>query len=326
MKSSEIPFDIERGAAKYFHGRDEQLEVFQKALIKTKIKKEGSSILIQGPPGVGKTALLEQFKKIVIGEKWQVVSLDFDALYDRNELFHQIIQKSNQHDLEKSFGLDLKIIKTGIIQKQSQITNHLNRELVRHAPTLFVLDEAQAIAKLSDEKKKIVNFLSQYHNFKTEQGFVFGGLGMTKQILKDYGISRFNPGSVHHLERINRYAERRIIRDWLLKELDIQGNIIPLIDQIIKRTDGWPRHVTSYCHSICNQLQKNEQLTKQKIQWILKEGDDLKQIYYDQRFEGIEKEHCKIIAKTIQQLPNMFSKRQILEAFCEHTDLKTAEY
>ena len=56
--------DIEdRGPARYFHGRGEILGSFMRQLRRAKATNGGTIILVQGPPGAGKTALLEECKK-----------------------------------------------------------------------------------------------------------------------------------------------------------------------------------------------------------------------------------------------------------------------
>lgn len=63
MNSKHHPFTIERSSAKYFHGREEELNLFEGLLHETVYKRIGCSLLIQGPPGVGKSVLLDQCKQ-----------------------------------------------------------------------------------------------------------------------------------------------------------------------------------------------------------------------------------------------------------------------
>ncbi|MCY3997753.1 MAG: ATP-binding protein [Flavobacteriaceae bacterium] len=51
-----------RGKAEYFHGREKEQAFFKNALKKTRSRGVGTSFLVQGSPGVGKTALLEKCK------------------------------------------------------------------------------------------------------------------------------------------------------------------------------------------------------------------------------------------------------------------------
>jgi len=70
--SSYVPdFYDDRGPAKYFHGRHRILGNFLKLLKKSVNEKGGSTFLIQGAPGAGKTALLinvRNWQKIMVGK------------------------------------------------------------------------------------------------------------------------------------------------------------------------------------------------------------------------------------------------------------------
>ena len=59
--STEIADD--RGETKYFHGREKEVGGFLKKLSESKDRKTGPIFLVQGPPGVGKTALLGECRK-----------------------------------------------------------------------------------------------------------------------------------------------------------------------------------------------------------------------------------------------------------------------
>ena len=65
----------DRGAAKYFHGRETILSEFQKLLADSRKSKGGTTFLIQGPPGVGKTALLAKCWDLAEELKWEVRNL-----------------------------------------------------------------------------------------------------------------------------------------------------------------------------------------------------------------------------------------------------------
>ncbi len=52
----------DRGPAKYFHGRKQVLSDFNELMERAVQAKSGTTFLIQGAPGAGKSALLEECK------------------------------------------------------------------------------------------------------------------------------------------------------------------------------------------------------------------------------------------------------------------------
>jgi len=61
---------IDRGATPYFHGRLDILTDFRKILSYVQASRKGTIYLIYGAPGSGKSALLDECKKIAIDEDW----------------------------------------------------------------------------------------------------------------------------------------------------------------------------------------------------------------------------------------------------------------
>ena len=76
----------DRGIARYFHGRVQELDKFQKRLAHAVARNSGTIFLIQAPLRSGKTALLHGCKEMARDEGWQVVQPPKGALWEYNEL------------------------------------------------------------------------------------------------------------------------------------------------------------------------------------------------------------------------------------------------
>ncbi len=76
------PATLERGEARYFHGRVKILDDFKELLGRAKEGKSGTSILIQAAPGAGKTALLHECARIAEANNWTVSNLRAKNLWD----------------------------------------------------------------------------------------------------------------------------------------------------------------------------------------------------------------------------------------------------
>ena len=80
--SSDPPsgFIPDRGPARYFHGRKKIRRDFRELLRYASQKTWGTTFLIQGAPGVGKTALLEEIASDALEDQWDVVDINLDDL------------------------------------------------------------------------------------------------------------------------------------------------------------------------------------------------------------------------------------------------------
>ncbi len=87
--------------AEFFHGRQEPLEAFDQLVVKAEREKSGMIFLVQGALGVGKTAFLEECKKRISKETWDVVWCDPDVLWDVHEL-RKSLRCGDQIQLVKS--------------------------------------------------------------------------------------------------------------------------------------------------------------------------------------------------------------------------------
>ncbi|MCY4298833.1 MAG: ATP-binding protein [Flavobacteriaceae bacterium] len=323
---------IERDKAKYFHGRKEELKQFKFLLDLSKKRGIGSSFLIQGAPGVGKSALIHECEEIARKLKWNVVKLGIRSLSNETDLFNHITKNTNPKEIIKSQGVNFQVWKASIQTKSREEIDYVNEDLVKSRPTLFVLDEAQNLGIKdtfsNEDKKQIVDFLDRHHNLKTNNGFVmfFGGLSHTRKVLVEFGLSRINEECCFNLQPLDNSSERAIIRDWITEKVKYKGyksEIEHWIDQITTRTSRWPRHIASYCNQIDVHLQKNEVLTDGQLKMILERGDVLKAKYYNQRCEKLLRTDRKILAKLVQHLPSIFDKIDVIEFLKKEKDLLT---
>ena len=90
MRKSQTHFPVtaafDRGAAKYFHGRKQILHDFNELVERATQAKSGTTFLIQGAPGAGKSALLAECGKLAEKQKWKVVDIPVRAIWSVDEL------------------------------------------------------------------------------------------------------------------------------------------------------------------------------------------------------------------------------------------------
>ena len=328
----------DRGKAKFFHGRVEEKKSFIGLMKETSHTEKGISFLVQGSPDVGKTALIEELKKIAIVEKWRVCDISIECLWD-NDVFYEWLSKNNSYGSWNAWlGLDFFIFKAGV-KRNAEINDKSMLKVIqkiKSKPTLIVLDEAQILGNRNkipvEYHWKIEMTLKELHNLQTKKGFVFliGGLGMTKNIFKDLGISRFSNNYVFNLDPLDKVSERAIIKDWLVECSKKMNDAIieHWIDEIVKETHGWAQHITSYTTAIFDELKESKgELKPEGLERVLTRGLELKERYYDQTLENFNKRESQVVATLLQQNKNLksFSEENIIEFINKKLSLEELE-
>ena len=214
----------DRGPARYFHGRRDILSNFHELLLHATQNKGGTTFLIQGAPGAGKTALLAECEKRALEKEWKVVDLPVRAIWSVDEL-------------RRSLGLGkIPVVKHGSAQVgggpigKLEVSAELASETMlntlrsRNDPLLLMLDEAQrirtTIARINADQFAIAtDMLNAIHNGTLNRPVILmaAGLGTTAEAFESLGISRFNKKCLVELGALDKEAESKVIKDWLKK-------------------------------------------------------------------------------------------------------------
>ncbi|MCY4254342.1 MAG: AAA family ATPase [Flavobacteriaceae bacterium] len=322
MRESTMSFqhidDIDdRGSADYFHGRHDEIGFFKSSLETSKRKGKAKSILIQGPPGVGKTALKQELKKIA-QPNWKVIEIEsIHQLSDPFGLGVLLLGRKKFQRVAQEIGLDLKILK-GKIEYQKIKDDVFQILSLATKPILLVLDEAQIIGnEFSDHQTSIspISFVMKaIHNLEGHHGFVtlFTGLGNTRKLYHDFNISRFHSNAVINLQPLDPTSEKAILKDYLVKDAKLDPNHSDLddfIQTISKETHQWPHHIICYAQTASKLIQHHGVLSENVWNETLERGRRLKDQYYQGRFDGITAEiRCSIYHALLE---NEIQKNQI---------------
>ncbi len=321
--TSHIPdYIADRGKAKYFHGRNHILNNFDRLVKDSMDTQTGSTFLIQGAPGAGKTALLDVISKRAEEKKWKVAKISIENLYTPAAMA-QSLGKSYTINHEQAAKAGVKFIEGGYVRS---VAGHATpKEILRNlAPKeglILVLDEAQYLINLKKtptEQTRARDTLDVIHNGDVGRPVILlgAGLGQTEEAFRSLGISRFKGGCFVELGALGKEAEGRVLRDWLVKEGRAKGDPAPWIDAIAQKTHGWPQHITAYGDAAAKQIQHDRgEMTSMGLDIVYRVGGARREAYYKQRAKGISgKERCSL-ARLIQtvSIDNGLDWRDIVE-------------
>ncbi len=301
----------DRGRSPFFHGRKEIRTTFRRVLYGHRSLNEGTTFLLQGPPGVGKTALIDKLAKDAKESGWQTVHIGTNTLWDIDDLLSRLGKGGRQltgvsgeigfADIgHANLSIDIKgaartIIK--ILQDQKK-------------PVLLILDEAQALGKEDlvpkEMKPTVGNVLKEIHNgdLGSPVMLLAGGLGTTEAALNTLGLSRIDRSCDIHLGRLDRESTCGVIRDWLMQVGGVEDDPSPWIEAIAEHTYGWPQHIMSYITPAVEYLCSNHHLmTDEGLEFVLEKGTEYCAEYYESRAHDIDKEWREALARAIMDVP-----------------------
>ena len=301
----------DRGPAKYFHGREEIIDTFTSALELYKKENEGTTFLIQGAPGAGKTALLDVLSKHAKERGWKPILINTNTLWSPDELLRRLDKSGRQIT---SFGAEAGVdhVGHGSLNINIKTAAYTISDILRGQtkPLLLILDEAQTLGYKGgipdDMKSTVINVLKEIHNGDLGKPVMLltGGLGTTKAAYGSLGVSRFDGDCTVQLGRLDKKSECAVIRDWLIKDGRAKGDPQAWIQSIAEEAHGWPQHIISYIKPALKYLESNNRfMTDEGLKFVLEEGAKYRKMYYQRRADGIDKKKRQILAKIFADVP-----------------------
>jgi len=300
---------FDRGDSPFFVGRTKTRETFLDMASDFRIVGKGSTFLVQGAPGSGKTALLAQLSKESQNAGWTVAKITPDSLHSPASMA-QSLGKSYTSKGHVEVAVDLRILQVG---GGETIAGHATPiETLRHLTPpnglILVLDEAQRVKDLSDHSEirtTAGNTLNAIHNGEIGHSVMLlaAGLGSTLSAFDYLGVSRPEGECMVHLGSLGKEHERDLIGKWL-KDKGFKGDTDAWIHAIAERSHGWPQHIMSYIKGIKAYVKSRAPLmTDEGLHFVIERGDELRENYYKIRVRDINKEKRQLLARFFADVP-----------------------
>ncbi len=257
----------ERRYPEVFVGREAELDLVERIcreaieLGKEGRQCEGYTILFQGAPGAGKSALLSHLGKLWEGKKGapQAMRLNEGALYDPGRTAQKIAERI---DPEQAGRFRQSAIAAGAasggIPAIAQGEASASRETRSAEPDFSRLKEIKPPEKwdrplcvLIDEIQNVTPdqrvCLGELHSGDHMLPIVpiFAGLANSETVLERAGLSRMRESSIRNLERLSD-SEVRSYVEGMLDRCRIgcsPDQLDRIAGDIARSSEGWPQHV-----------------------------------------------------------------------------------
>ncbi len=303
-------FRNDRGPAKHFHGRKEIISTFERALAHHKTKKKGTTFLIQGAPGAGKTALLDKLSTEALTQNWQVATIKVKDLHNPTAMAQSL---GESYVIDKQYAANVGIhgLSGGYTRNVAGYSSveGLLKELSPENGLVLVFDEAQHLLNLTeipDAKSLAVDTLDEIHNGHIGRPVMLlaAGLGTAEAAFNALGVSRFYGGCLVRLGGLGAESTRAIIQDWLTLDGMAKGDSAPWVNAIAEQVHGWPHHIMSYVIPAVEYLESNNgQMTAEGLEFVLASGHEFKLEYYDTRSHDIDEDQREALARSVIDVP-----------------------
>ena len=316
------PGGLDRGPAKYFHGRKRILANFKARCDRALDTKMGTTFMIQGAQGAGKTALLYKCMEQAENNGWTTLQTDYTALIDPPALremlglrskLDQVLQLGSRDVAVQDVKLGPASLKLGApslgahgLQRQMQ---RVLQSAANNHGLLLVIDEAQILGNLRDYRYRVElgNVLTSIHNGTVGAPVILlvGGLSTTENAFDAFGISRFESSCVIYLQRLNPKPARNVLRDYLTISGQVQGQKEELdrwIHELDRRTHGWPAHIAGWGEMAAELLRSNGgQLTAEAWASVVRAGRERDAKYYRSRAAGTEPHDLEALGRLLMR-------------------------
>ena len=259
---------------------------------------KGETVIVQGAPGAGKTALLDHLETLEFEVRWTgkmtpvtVCYIEDKSVLEDKDLFEQTIAdawipgagarmaatttrmqgKAVKGHTNASANTGFTKLEAGIAAEGSEETSATESDLhfsdvikdvrgdpEKYPPMLLMIDEAQALK--SEAGNQLFRLYEGLHKLPIIP--VYGGLAWTAERLArpDIGISRLGKGCVHTLEALSKDECGEVV-DAFYTEYHIIGTPEEKEwwkNELVERSQGWPQHLQGGLAALAWELGKEE--------------------------------------------------------------------
>ena len=336
----------------FFEGRDEPLQGFEDVIANVSEGiRAGQTLVVQGAPGAGKSALLEECVDRLVrrssaeGLLWVPVRVTADEFEDPMDIHRRIRGMLAEYTGDKNLVERRRIASSGFqigamiegsgghisrsktYEPGSPPTyKDLNAELAKKYPEariLLLLDEAQNLTK-KGETSKVVPALQQ-GGFGIPAVLACFGLSDTEETLMGLGLSR--PGRERKFNLLPLSDDE--VRASVQRAFGYFGEDTPVpdpwADEAVQASSGWPQHMKV---AVLEAIREASRAKKEKRDpvWPEQRISEAKRNYYSARLVVAGPEYGSLYAELARFGEVPLEKEQIQSLYGSYVRSQRAKY
>ena len=296
------PHIFDRGRAEFFHGRRTILGRFEKVCDGAIAVNGGTTFLVHGAPGAGKTALLNECADAAARNGWLVAPSMVPLALADEERMKDAMAELFTLQIKDGITLRKDVPQRAEGNTPSKVLAHGNR------PLLLVIDEAQNLRNLSDRSIADIKVVASETLYKIHNGklrrpvmLLAAGLSDTPNVFAGLGIFRFEEECDNALGVLSNDDARSVIHDWLFYRGDVSEDATKWVDAIAQETHGWPQHIIAYMLPALERLSLDgREMTPQGLAKVLEEGRLGRESYYRERTSTFDADELTALVDALQ--------------------------
>ena len=346
----------DREASPFFGGRADEIATVERAVKRIRKSTQegqwrpasGETILFQGAPGAGKSALLHQFVRMwrsSANDAPVVVDTDASHYEDERALALRIAEVADpaiaaqfrrSETIHSSSRSDASGGIPGVVKGGGAVESGRHTETVPPVPSLaavktalldsdrvvvLILDEAQDLEGCAADKARPV--ISKLHQGSHGGPIltIFAGLAHSYAVLQERGISRL---SINHdrtlMALASEEAQEIVLR--MLAELGVRGNMEHMNQWALALANdscGWPQHLHVAMQALVAQLLaastpgQLEPVDSPFGLAVLQASARAKEKYYDRRIDAPLSVAWRLLAEAIREIGDEASREDALD-------------
>ncbi len=294
---------------------------------------EGTTTLIQGPPGIGKTSVLETLRKNSIrdlkkagpGHKTIPVMIKDPGTLSFDYLGHRIA--SSIDDLKKELGNNQFSERVGkVLSSVSSVTikgftfdlNQLKSDpplVPKNFTVLLMIDEVQQVpeGKETDAAKVLMRLHTGSNNYPIFP--VLAGMSNSADILARCGLYRYRTGGVTNLYPLTPDSVRKSLTKFIeyfgIKAEDTNSQLWS--NRLVDWSDCWPKHLHNCMLAIGEELLRVDgKLDLVDHNMAKKRSMEMRVDYYETGYETFRiRNKYRVVGEIMAQIGNFKSLNQV---------------